>query len=206
MLVKRHRNLDKLQEENGEDSKTTDNWCNFIVQICHHNNILFLFQRWIQSFALEYLYYYYRRQFYISWQDPGALCNSITVRTSSLWSPIKIIGLISLRSAKALRLNFGHCIYGLRNLCTSTPGILLFVRLANERRRCNVTPSLIGWAHTQNDPCNPRALLYLSDIKQWWRHINVIDIMWNDVQLWCENGRLHIVGTNYVCTQHMHVI
>ena len=25
---------------------------------------------------------------------------------------------------------------------------------ANERRRYNVTASLIGWAHTQNDPCD----------------------------------------------------
>ena len=31
-------------------------------------------------------------------------------------------------------------------------GIILCMRLANERRRYNVTSSLIGWAHTQNDP------------------------------------------------------
>ena len=30
-------------------------------------------------------------------------------------------------------------------------GIILCMRLANERRRYNVTSSLIGWAHTQND-------------------------------------------------------
>ena len=35
----------------------------------------------------------------------------------------------------------------------SFPGIILCVRPANERRRYIVTPSLIGWAHTQNDPC-----------------------------------------------------
>ena len=33
-------------------------------------------------------------------------------------------------------------------------GIILYMRPANERRRYIVTPSLIGWAHTQNDPCN----------------------------------------------------
>ena len=32
-------------------------------------------------------------------------------------------------------------------------GIILFMRSPNERRRYTVTPSLIGWAHTQNDPC-----------------------------------------------------
>ena len=31
-------------------------------------------------------------------------------------------------------------------------GIILCMRPANERRRYSVTSSLIGWAHTQNDP------------------------------------------------------
>ena len=34
-----------------------------------------------------------------------------------------------------------------------TSGIILCMRPANERRRNNVTPSLIGWAHLQNNPC-----------------------------------------------------
>ena len=34
------------------------------------------------------------------------------------------------------------------------PGIILCMCPANERRRYIVTSSLIGWAHTQNDPCN----------------------------------------------------
>ena len=33
------------------------------------------------------------------------------------------------------------------------PGILLCMRPANERWRYTVTPSFIGWAHTQKDPC-----------------------------------------------------
>ena len=32
------------------------------------------------------------------------------------------------------------------------PGIILGMDAANERRRYNVTSSLIGWAHAQNDP------------------------------------------------------
>ena len=32
-------------------------------------------------------------------------------------------------------------------------GIILCMRPTNERRRYIVTSSLIGWAHTQNDPC-----------------------------------------------------
>ena len=36
--------------------------------------------------------------------------------------------------------------------CTEYPGIILCMRPAYERRRYNITSSLIGWAHTQNDP------------------------------------------------------
>ena len=32
-------------------------------------------------------------------------------------------------------------------------GLILCMRPANERRRYNETSSLIGWAHTKNDPC-----------------------------------------------------
>ena len=35
---------------------------------------------------------------------------------------------------------------------TALSGIILYMRPANERRSYSVTPSLIGWAHTQNDP------------------------------------------------------
>ena len=34
----------------------------------------------------------------------------------------------------------------------NTVGIILCMHPANERWRYSVTPSLIGWAHTQNDP------------------------------------------------------
>ena len=32
--------------------------------------------------------------------------------------------------------------------------IILCMHTANERWRYKVTPSLIGWTHTQNDPCS----------------------------------------------------
>ena len=35
------------------------------------------------------------------------------------------------------------------------PVIILFMRPANERRRYSVTSSLVGWSHTQDDPCRP---------------------------------------------------
>ena len=41
-----------------------------------------------------------------------------------------------------------------------SPGIILYIRPANERRRYIVTPSPFGWAHTQNDPWEHRKNLY----------------------------------------------
>ena len=37
-------------------------------------------------------------------------------------------------------------------------GIVLCMRPANERRCYNVTPSLIGWVHAQNDPCYRKSM------------------------------------------------
>ena len=34
------------------------------------------------------------------------------------------------------------------------PGLILCMRPDNGRRRYIVTSSLIGWAHTQNEPCD----------------------------------------------------
>ena len=39
-------------------------------------------------------------------------------------------------------------------------GIILWVRQANERRRYSVMLPLIGWAHTQNDLCIWRSLIF----------------------------------------------
>ena len=48
-----------------------------------------------------------------------------------------------------LRLSILFCVY--MDSCDRA-GIILCMCPANERRRYNVTPSLNGWAHTQNDP------------------------------------------------------
>ena len=50
----------------------------------------------------------------------------------------------------------GTIIYACRNRRQTMlikAGILLRMHQANERRRYNVTSSLIGWAHEPNDPC-----------------------------------------------------
>ena len=49
-------------------------------------------------------------------------------------------------------------------------GIILCMRPANGRRRYNVTSSLIGWAHTQKDPCvngQNRSILYHSNTQHF---------------------------------------
>ena len=40
-------------------------------------------------------------------------------------------------------------------------GIILFMCLANERCRYTMKPSLIGWAHTHNDPCSMLTSIWI---------------------------------------------
>ena len=55
---------------------------------------------------------------------------------------------------KSWQLNFlFNSFFKLRTKRTTLPEILLWMHPANERRRYNVTSSLIGWAHSQNAPC-----------------------------------------------------
>ena len=49
--------------------------------------------------------------------------------------------------------------------CMRTSGIILSMRPANERCRYTVMPSLIGWAHTRNDPWTWQA--WLTEL-YWW--------------------------------------
>ena len=44
---------------------------------------------------------------------------------------------------------------------TKNTGITLGTGFANERRRYTVTPSLIGWVHTNTDHCKDTLLLDL---------------------------------------------
>ena len=57
-----------------------------------------------------------------------------------------------------------HC-----NAMMLNQGSFLYMHSANERRRYIVTSSLIGWAHTQNDPCSmweiSSSLNYIISIK-----------------------------------------
>ena len=48
-----------------------------------------------------------------------------------------------------------HGTMGLQGICSlsAISGIILCMCPANERWRYTVKPSLIGWAHPQNDPC-----------------------------------------------------
>ena len=54
---------------------------------------------------------------------------------------------------------------------------ILFMRPANERRRYCVTSSLIGWAHTQIDPCYDTHSLSLFYSPAWIYHSAVVSIL-----------------------------
>ena len=49
----------------------------------------------------------------------------------------------------------------------TSSGIILCMRPVNERWRYNVTSSLIGWAHKQNDPC----IIWLYQVKMSYNFI-----------------------------------
>ena len=66
--------------------------------------------------------------------------------------------------------NGWHCIL----LADTTAGIILWMRPANERWRYTVTPSLIGWAHTQYDPCPTN--------ERWWFTVTTSLIGWAHTQ------------------------
>ena len=53
------------------------------------------------------------------------------------------------------------CQFSVRVITLPCPGIILCVCPANERWRYIVTSPLIGWAHTQNDPCMSRQTVSL---------------------------------------------
>ena len=58
-------------------------------------------------------------------------------------------------------------------------GIILSMGSANERRRYYVTPSLIGWTHTQNDPC-----IQLQMRLYWNVFVSTCLFIWNNFHSW----------------------
>ena len=50
-------------------------------------------------------------------------------------------------------------------------GIILYMRPAKERWRYTVTPSLIGWTHTQNDPC---VLMLIRLVNLFLHHLLIV--------------------------------
>ena len=68
---------------------------------------------------------------------------------------------------------------------TSTTGLILGLCPANEKHHYKVTPSLIGWAQTQNQPCTIFVCLELSS-EDW-----LYSTFWGSNELtWWTNGSL----------------
>ena len=82
-------------------------------------------------------------------------------------------------------------------------GIILCMGPANEGRRYIVTLSLIGWTHTQNDPCqciwNHHGDAALLDAFYNVFMSSIIQISWKYLFLWHENNDQII---SQVCTYH----
>ena len=62
-------------------------------------------------------------------------------------------------------------------------GVILGMGSANERRHYYVTPSLIGWAHTQNDPC---WCSKLSDAIIWPVEIKLSQLVVGSFWVWAQ--------------------
>ena len=61
-------------------------------------------------------------------------------------------------------------------LCLIT-GIILWMWPANERRRYSVTPSLIGWSHAHNDPCNQNVSFHANSIS-FKARLTLMRVIW----------------------------
>ena len=82
-----------------------------------------------------------------------------------------------------------------KNYALGDSGMILCMCAANERWRYSVTPSLIGWAHTQYDPCDPEKKM---GKKVRWIHWELISPQHNKakqkhVDIWC-NTISHWLG------------
>ena len=70
---------------------------------------------------------------------------------------------------------FAHVITAqLSWIVPNSAGIILYMHPTNERWRYDVTSSLIGWAHSQIDPCNG----LLGSFFIWKQHV-CVDIIWS---------------------------
>ena len=90
-----------------------------------------------------------------------------------------------------------QCVNFLPVSCMLTSGIILRMRPANERWRYSVTPSLIGWAHTQNDLWDS-LLTFRSDSDLDWGSLPYKT--WNSHDLY---SCLHIQSLTYSTTHNV---
>ena len=94
-------------------------------------------------------------------------CDSLTSNVFTIWCHILIsmfnVALVSSSKefqSLCLTLNVLLFILWLAE-------IILYMRPVNERWHCSVKASLIGWAHTQNDPWISHSDLFVSIIKSY---------------------------------------
>ena len=117
------------------------------------------------------------------------LCGSWIMIIWKIWPPCSRKSMVSWTE-------FLYIIKSWSPLIT-TPGIMLCMSSANEKRRYIATPPLIGWAHTQQDACiqlkfSLKYLLILSTAQGFVRSrafkksVDFIHLkLWKPCYLWC---------------------
>ena len=101
--------------------------------------------------------------------------NCVLPTYTTTYSPLVLSGTSTPGITRSIFKYWHHSDKGA--LCMAWTGIIFCVRPANERRRYNVTSSLIGWAHTQNYPCMWWLLLVPSMIYYTSLHLPVCNMV-----------------------------
>ena len=101
-------------------------------------------KKWIQCFLVEDVYNWPYRLVALSWTPIYVPYHFIYLNPIFTWAAV------------AWEVWYGvHIVVPLMATGVTYPGIILYMRPAIGGRRYIVTPSPIGWAHTQNDTCIP---------------------------------------------------
>ena len=90
---------------------------------------------------------------FLSWRDWNTLYNVFLLRC-------ELVGFIS-RIYMNIHIWCIWCFILVLFLWITTPGIIFGMGSANERQRYILMSSLIGWAHSLNDPCTFIKYLYM---------------------------------------------
>ena len=109
-------------------------------------------QQWHWLIACLMINEYLFSKYHINLQSCWSKCGSIWVRNCNLNANGLCRSDIIIQQTVSYLLTMGW-LCSKENTNIPNTGIIWCMRPANERQRYTVTLSLIGWAHTRNNPC-----------------------------------------------------